>query len=97
MGGYIDYKYLRDRFKLPENIELEYGKLPCGCPKPYREPYESCILNKPMCMVIPPEGIHLDCPIHPGGHHLYGSSVKCESSFDFSSGNIRDNHFDRRW
>jgi hypothetical protein len=24
-------------------------------------------------MVIPPEGVHLDCPAHPEGHHIFGS------------------------
>jgi len=26
-------------------------------------------------MVIPPQGIHLSCPVHPEGHHIYGSPV----------------------
>jgi hypothetical protein len=26
-------------------------------------------------MVIPPEGIHLSCPVHPEGHHIYGSTA----------------------
>jgi len=24
-------------------------------------------------MVIPPEGVHLSCPVHPEGHHVFGS------------------------
>ena len=26
-------------------------------------------------MVIPPEGVHLDCPAHPEGHHVFGSGI----------------------
>jgi hypothetical protein len=57
------------------------GRKPCpDCqrPKPRRHPDYSpeCTLNKPLWMVIPPEGAHLSCPIHPNGHHIYGPSVR---------------------
>jgi hypothetical protein len=26
-------------------------------------------------MVIPPEGVHISCPVHPEGHHIYGSGI----------------------
>jgi hypothetical protein len=38
---------------------------------PWRE--SQCVLNKPLWMVIPPEGVHLECPVHPEGHHVFGS------------------------
>lgn len=38
---------------------------------PYRE--SQCTLNKPLWMVIPPGGVHLECPVHPEGHHVFGS------------------------
>jgi hypothetical protein len=34
-----------------------------------------CVLNKPLFMVIPPEGVHLNCPVHPEGHHVHGPRV----------------------
>lgn len=40
---------------------------------PYRE--SQCTLNKPLWMVIPPGGVHLECPVHPDGHHVFGSQV----------------------
>jgi hypothetical protein len=45
------------------------------CPycNPPRAPYSECTLGKPLWMVIPPEGVHLDCPAHPEGHHIFGS------------------------
>ena len=46
-----------------------------GCNKPYKPPIEQCSLNKPLWMVIPPEGVHLSCPIHPQGHHVFGSRI----------------------
>ena len=40
---------------------------------PWRE--SQCVLNKPLMMVIPPGGVHLDCPVHPEGHHVFGSEI----------------------
>jgi hypothetical protein len=40
---------------------------------PWRE--SQCVLNKPLWMVIPPGGVHLECPVHPEGHHVFGSPV----------------------
>jgi hypothetical protein len=31
-------------------------------------------------MVIPPEGVHLDCPAHPEGHHVFGSGITWNSN-----------------
>jgi hypothetical protein len=42
-------------------------------PDPWQE--SQCVLNQPLMMVIPPEGVHLSCPAHPEGHHIFGSSV----------------------
>lgn len=52
----------------------------CGKQKsdPWRE--AQCVLNKPLMMAIPPEGVHLSCPVHPDGHHVFGSA-----SISFSS------------
>lgn len=49
------------------------------CP-PDKQPFDpwkesQCVLNKPLWMVIPPEGIHLACPVHPEGHHVYGTTI----------------------
>ncbi len=35
-----------------------------------------CVLNKPIFMVIPPQGVHLPCPAHPKGHHVYGPRIR---------------------
>lgn len=52
------------------------------CPfcKPNRKPFDpyresQCTLNKPLFMVIPPGGVHLECPVHPEGHHVFGPQV----------------------
>lgn len=37
-------------------------------------PILECILGKPLLMVIPPEGVHLSCPVH-GKHFLAGSRM----------------------
>lgn len=36
-----------------------------------------CVLNKPLMIHIPSEGIHLSCPIHSNGHHIFGQQIKC--------------------
>lgn len=36
-----------------------------------------CTMNRPLSMVIPPQGVHLSCPVHPAGHHIFGSQVRC--------------------
>jgi hypothetical protein len=51
-----------------------------GCPsnqEPYTDPWDGreCTLYKPLWMVIPPEGVHISCPVHPEGHHIYGSGI----------------------
>ena len=46
------------------------------CRKPRRPaPYPGCSLNEPLWMVIPPGGAHLSCPVHPEGHHIFGSQI----------------------
>jgi hypothetical protein len=71
-GSWIDENTFQGKFKNPNS------SLPCGCPKPWDFPDTSnCILNKPLYMVIPPEGVHLSCPCHSGGHHIYGNQVRC--------------------
>lgn len=42
-------------------------------PDPWRE--SRCVLNQPLMMVIPPGGVHLSCPAHPAGHHIFGPAV----------------------
>lgn len=55
-----------------------YGNiLPCGCPDTQPVSYGQCSLNQPLSMVIPPEGVHLSCPVHYHGHHIYGPRVHC--------------------
>lgn len=51
------------------------------CP-PDKQPIDpwkksQCVLNKPLWMVIPAEGIHLHCPVHPEGHHIQGNQITC--------------------
>ena len=55
-------------------------KKECPFCKPDRKPFDpfresQCVLNKPLFMVIPPGGVHLECPIHPEGHHVFGPQV----------------------
>lgn len=55
---------------------------PATCPfcdrpvDPWRE--SQCVLNQPLMMVIPPGGVHLDCPVHPAGHHIFGNQITCK-------------------
>lgn len=47
-------------------------------PKPDKyDPFleQQCPLNKPLMICIPPEGMHISCPIHPKGHYLQGQRV----------------------
>ena len=44
-------------------------------PRPPRLPLAECSLHKPLWMVIPPGGVHISCPVHPNGHHIFGSQV----------------------
>lgn len=54
--------------------DKENGCQDCKHP---REPIRPsrCVLREPLMMVIPPEGVHLTCPEHPEGHHVYGPQV----------------------
>jgi hypothetical protein len=75
------YKYRAALQKQMWNLRKEYEDtmIPCGCPstwEPSTLPY-GCTLNQPLFMVIPPEGIHLDCPVHRLGHHIRGKRVVC--------------------
>src|SRR5208282_5424767 len=59
-------------------IKTRKEKCPFCDPKfvprdPFRE--SQCVLNKPLWMVIPPGGVHLSCPVHPEGHHVFGPGV----------------------
>jgi hypothetical protein len=56
-----------------------------NCPENDKEdPWDTreCVLNKPLWMVIPAEGIHLACPVHPEGHHIYGTQITCSNMPD---------------
>ncbi len=52
---------------------------PCPHCPPHRRyprpPLLECSLRKPLWMVIPPGGVHIPCPVHPGGHHIFGPQV----------------------
>ena len=76
-----------EEYGIGSQVETQYSDyngcqnnhtLPCGCPAPW-PPNDSqqCVLNKPMGIVIGPKGIHLSCPAHPAGHHIYGQSGWC--------------------
>lgn len=83
MGGWIGMEELQqlynDGYITSEQLEAYKGKkLPCGCPKPWSFPWHvQCVLNTPLYMVIPPDGVHLSCPAHPEGHHVFGNQVTC--------------------
>ena len=67
-----------------------------NCPandEPYIDPWEAsqCTLNKPLFMVIPPGGVHLSCPVHPGGHHIDGPGITwCEERPMWKEDNLPD-------
>lgn len=54
-------------------------KKPCPhCEHPPEPmPQGMCVLNRNLMMVIGPQGVHLDCPVHPEGHHIFGPQVTC--------------------
>jgi hypothetical protein len=68
-------------YRQPKNARKRTPRCPYpNCPaneEPYIDPWEAaqCTLNKPLWIVIPPEGIHLSCPVHPEGHHIYGHGI----------------------
>jgi hypothetical protein len=68
-------------WKDSHDYEKYPGRRPCphpDCPIPFRDPWREsqCVLNKPIGIYIPPgEHIHLECPVHPGGHVMYGSPI----------------------
>lgn len=62
---------------------------------PWKE--SQCVLNKPLFMVIPPEGAHLTCPVHPDGHHVFGSGITWMSQaqpIDYSHDPSKDLTYD---
>lgn len=65
----------------PRFLELGRLDIPKSCPRcdhppePFIE--SQCVLNKPLMMVIPSQGVHLSCPVHPAGHHIFGPQVTC--------------------
>jgi hypothetical protein len=71
------------RKKLPNKPwDIKYpSKRRCphpDCPIPFEDPWpkQECTLHKPIWISIPPgEHIHLDCPVHPEGHIIYGPRV----------------------
>lgn len=50
--------------------------------KIYPTPQElrDCTANKPLLMVIPPEGTTITCPIHPQGHFIQGTAIYLSDS-----------------
>src|SRR5271157_2470442 len=55
---------------------------------PFRE--SRCVLNQPLFMVIPPGGVHLSCPIHPEGHHVFGPEISWMESPRHQENNLPD-------
>ena len=72
----MNWEYGNTDFNRADYVSPEPSDtMPCGCPRPWKpESVYDCVLGKPLMMVIPPEGIHLSCPVHPAGHHVYGQS-----------------------
>ena len=51
-----------------------------GCPGPEYDDEirkaQFCVLNKPMLLYIPSNShAHVNCPVHPEGHTLFGSNI----------------------
>lgn len=64
----------------PGDFKLGYLKTTHSCPHCERPPMPSpvgCVLGKPLMIAIPPQGVHLSCPVHPEGHHIFGPQVTC--------------------
>ena len=68
--------YINPKHKGPRKPRCPHPNCPSN-KEPWIDPWEGsqCTLNKPIWMVIPPEGVHISCPVHPEGHHIYGSPV----------------------
>lgn len=55
------------------------GDPSCPCHSYRRRPTypgQECSLGKPLWMVIPPQGIHISCPVH-GKHFIPGNVATC--------------------
>lgn len=61
-----------------EKVKVVYRSECPGC-KGVTPPvnFSRCVLNRPLMISVPPEGMHISCPAHPEGHHLYGTQVTC--------------------
>jgi hypothetical protein len=59
---------------------------------PWRE--SQCVMHKPLMMVIPPGGVHLDCPVHPEGHHIHGPQAWLAQNIDYSHDPSKDLTYD---
>ena len=68
-------------YKQPKNLKQRKPRCPHpNCPsnqEPWIDPWEEsqCTLTKPLWMVIPPEGVHISCPVHSEGHHIPGNGI----------------------
>ena len=63
---------------------------------PFRE--SQCVLNKPLMMVIPPGGVHLECPIHPAGHHVFGPQISwMDAPINYERENNLPDPADKPW
>jgi hypothetical protein len=83
----LEYLFLRQAARPPQKEKNMKRKHDCPFCKPDKanqfDPWREaqCVLNKPLMMVIPPGGVHLECPVHPEGHHVFGSPlVYCQDS-----------------
>lgn len=70
-----------------KRTEEAFSPYPPGCHDPFcpchkyprslpDSPSQLCALLKPLFMVIPPGGMHLDCPVH-GSHFIASSAIWC--------------------
>jgi|SRR5208283_1006458 len=68
-------------YRKPKPRKIHKGKCPF-CDPWARDPWveAQCVLNKPLWMVIPPGGVHLNCPVHPEGHHVFGPGIRMDNN-----------------
>jgi hypothetical protein len=71
----MEYQYKYNGESIPmERGKVDFSCLSCTRPRPLPTAI-GCVLEKPLMMVIPPQGVHLDCPVHLEGHHIFGPQV----------------------
>jgi len=69
--------------KFPRRKRCPHPNCPENDRDPWIDEYRECTLHKPIWISIPAgEHIHIECPVHPGGHILRGSNIRYEIQMD---------------